>query len=79
MGHVQPPRNDINNFFDFLWRLAITTIEAQQSTHLHSDDWHRTIYIDSLVVKTTDFNLTDLTKKKLLEPGRNVVKHYFDN
>ena len=40
-------------------RLIDTILNAQQNTHLHSDDWARTVYIDTLGVNTTDFNLKD--------------------
>jgi len=49
-----------------------TILDGQQNRHLHSDDWQRTIYIDSLGVGTTDFDLDDQTKEKLEASG---VKH----
>ena len=47
-------------------------------THLHSDDWQRTIYIDTLGVGTTDFDLPDDKKKELEDSGRKGALDYFD-
>jgi hypothetical protein len=33
-------------------------LQGQENQHLHSDDWQRTVYIDSLNVKTTDFHIS---------------------
>jgi NTE family protein len=52
--------------------------EAQQSMHLHSDDWQRTIYIDTLGVGTTQFDISDDLKKKLVQSGSDGVIAYFD-
>ncbi|RZB33707.1 MAG: hypothetical protein SRB2_03818 [Desulfobacteraceae bacterium Eth-SRB2] len=54
-----------------------TIIESQGNTHMHSDDWHRTIYIDTLGVGTTDFDLSDAMKKKLENSGKKGAKAYF--
>jgi NTE family protein len=53
-------------------------MESQGNMHLHSDDWQRTIYIDTLGVGTTDFDLTDAMKTKLEESGRQGALAYFD-
>lgn len=75
---AEPPREDINDFFDYVWALLRTVNNAQEDRHLHSDDWHRTIYIDTLGVKTTDFDLSDDKKQALFESGRSGTKQYFD-
>ncbi len=76
--HAEPPRHRINDFFDYTWALIETVIDAQQSRHLHSDDWMRTVYIDTLGVSTTDFGLSDEKKKALVASGRAGAEHYFD-
>ncbi len=53
-------------------------MESQQSIHLHGDDWARTVYIDTLGVNTTDFDLSDKTKKALVDSGRTNASRYFD-
>ena len=45
---------------------------------MHSDDWQRTIYIDTLGVGTTDFDLKDSQKKALVESGKTNTKKYFE-
>ncbi len=61
--HAEPPHKKIDDFFDYTWALIHTGLEAQQNAHLHSDDWSRTVYIDTLGVSTTDFDLPDAKKK----------------
>ncbi|SER45884.1 NTE family protein [Azotobacter beijerinckii] len=75
--HAEHRRNSIESLFDFTRALINTLLEAQQSHHLHSDDWARTIYIDTLGVQTTDFNLSDETKKKLIKSGKEGALNYF--
>lgn len=72
----EPQHNRINDFFDYVKALVTTLIESQASTHLHSDDWQRTIYIDTLGVGTTDFDLSDAMKKKLEDSGRTGAEDY---
>ncbi len=73
----EPVHRDIDGFFDFTGALINTVIEAQQNSHLHSDDWARTIYIDTLGVKTTDFGISGSKKEALVESGRLGAESYF--
>ncbi len=75
--HAEPPHHKIDNLFDYAWALVSTVMESQQSTHLHSDDWQRTVYIDTLGVATTDFDLPDEKKHMLISSGRTGVREYF--
>ena len=75
--HAEPTRRTINNFFDYVRAFAYTILEAQQSMHLHSDDWNRTIYIDTLGVNTTDFDLSDANKRALIKSGKTGTAEYF--
>ena len=75
---AEPEHQRVDDFFSYAWALVETIMEFQQSIHLHSDDWQRTIYIDTLGVKTTDFDLSDEIKNNLVESGRSGVKAYFD-
>jgi NTE family protein len=74
---AEPPREKIDDFFSYGWALVHTILENQQNTHLHDDDWQRTIYIDSLGVKTTEFDLSDDRKNRLVVSGRKGVEEYF--
>lgn len=72
----EPQHHNIENFLDYSMQLVETILDAQLNTHLHSDDWHRTIYIDTLGVKTTEFDLSDERKQALMESGRNATIQY---
>ncbi|GAD04407.1 hypothetical protein PORCRE_91 [Porphyromonas crevioricanis JCM 15906] len=74
----EAPIRRIENFWDYTFSLIKTLISVQDNTHLHSDDWQRTIYIDTLGVKSTDFHIGDDIKRALLESGRNHTKQYFE-
>jgi len=68
--------NKIDHLFDYLKALVGTIMESQGNTHLHSDDWQRTIYIDTLGVGTTDFDLSDARKKQLENSGGKGASEY---
>ena len=74
---AEPAHDEIDDFFDYVKSLVTTIIESQGNTHLHGDDWQRTIYIDTLGVGTTDFDLSDTMKKKLEDSGVKGAKAYF--
>jgi len=74
----EPVAHEVSNLFNFIKNIAFTYLDAQDNKHLHSDDWQRTIYIDTLGVRTTDFALTDAVKDKLVESGLTWTKKYFD-
>lgn len=74
---AEPPHRKIGDFFDYAAALVDTVLGAQQNTHLHSDDWQRTIYIDTLGVGTTDFSLSDQKKLALVVSGQAGVDKYF--
>ncbi|MFQ5949905.1 MAG: patatin-like phospholipase family protein, partial [Nitrospiria bacterium] len=74
---AEPKHHDIDDLFDYIKALMTTILESQGNTHLHGDDWHRTIYIDTLGVGTTDFDLSDVKKKKLRESGKKCAETYF--
>lgn len=73
-----PVGKHIDDFFDYAKALVTTVLEAQGNQHLHSDDWQRTVYIDSLGVGTTDFDIDDDTKAALIESGRDGAEIYLD-
>ncbi len=52
-------------------------MNAQENTHLHGDDWARTVYINTLDVSTTDFDLGESTKQALIEEGIRGTEAYF--
>ena len=74
---AEAQHHSIEDLFDYIKALMTTILESQGNSHLHSDDWHRTIYIDTLGVATTDFDLTDPMKKKLEASGSKGADEYF--
>ncbi|NPA24868.1 MAG: patatin-like phospholipase family protein [Deltaproteobacteria bacterium] len=74
---AEPAHRKIDDFFSYTWALIHTVMEAQQSSHLHNDDWARTIYIDTLGISTTDFDLDDDRKRELINSGRQGAESYF--
>jgi len=74
----QPAHREIDHLFEYSWALIKTLLNAQNNQHLHSDDWHRTVYINTLDIKTTDFGIKRSEKRKLIAQGRLGTEVYFD-
>ena len=74
---AQPKAREIKTLFSYTKILVTTLIDFQNNVHLHTDDWQRTIYVDSLGVSSTDFDIPDSTKKDLVEAGRTFTEAYF--
>ncbi len=51
--------------------------ELANKRHLHKDDWNRTVFIDTLGVKATDFGLPAETIEALMESGKRGVRQHF--
>jgi len=75
---AEPQHRTIDDLFDYAWALIQTIMNAQNDRHLKSQDWHRTVYIDTLDVGTTDFDLPEKKKHALVEQGRIGTRTYFD-
>ena len=67
----------IKNFTHYAKALISTIMQVQDNKHLHGDDWQRTLYINSLDVKTTDFDLSDEKKAALIQEGITGAENYF--
>lgn len=67
----------ITKFTDYARALVKALMNTQEHVHLHSDDWQRTVYIDTLDVGATDFNLSEETKAALLQQGVAGAENYF--
>lgn len=68
----------IKGFTEYAKALLAAVMQVQEHQHLHSDDWQRTVYINTLDVKATEFNLTDDKKKALVNQGINGAEDYFN-
>ncbi|MDD5095522.1 MAG: patatin-like phospholipase family protein [Dehalococcoidia bacterium] len=74
----EPPKDKpIQGFRDYAAALIGTLMRVQENQHLHSDDWQRTLYIDTLDVGTTDFGLTEERKAALIQSGSDCAEKYF--
>ena len=73
----KPKPKKISNFFQYTSALVGSVLNVQVNQHLHSDDWQRTVYIDTLDVKTKDFNLNDKKKRDLVASGLKGADIYF--
>lgn len=56
---AEPPHHEVNDFFDYAKALIHAILNVQENQHLHGDDWHRTVYIDTMGISTTDFDIPD--------------------
>ncbi len=68
---------EIKTFPTYARSLISALMQVQENKHLHSDDWQRTLYINTLDVKTTDFDLSDKKKMDLIDQGINGAENYF--
>jgi NTE family protein len=67
----------INRFPEYAKALIGALMQVQENIHLKSDDWQRTLYINTLDVGTTDFDITDEKKKELVNEGIKGAEKYF--
>lgn len=68
---------EIKRFPEYARALISALMQVQENIHLHSDDWQRTLYINTLDVKTTDFELSSEKKQDLVEQGIVGAETYF--
>ena len=69
---------EIKGFFDYTKALVTTLIDFQTNVHLHSDDWQRTVYIDTLGVRAIDFDIPQEKKDALVESGKLYTEAYLE-
>ena len=77
-AYAEAKREKIENFFVYGLTLIQTLMRSQENRHLESGDWHRTVYINTLGVDTTEFDLDHETKRDLEASGRAGTEQYFD-
>lgn len=76
--HEKPKPKKIENLFDYTKCLVSAVFNIQSSMHLHSDDWKRSIYIDTKGISTFDFDISKENKLKLIESGKKCTEDYFE-
>lgn len=74
--HEQLESKKIKNILQYILRLFSTIYNIQSSIHLHSDDWHRTVYIDTLDVGTLSFMIKKPKKEELIDSGKKCTEEY---
>ena len=77
-AYAEAKREKIENFFVYGWKLIQTLMRSQDNRHLESGDWHRAVYINTLGVGTTEFDLDHETKRDLEASGRAGTEQYFE-
>ena len=76
--NAQPKAKKIDDIISYTTALVTTLIDFQNNVHLHSDDWQRTVYIDSLGISSIDFEISDSKKQKLVESGISHTEAYLE-
>lgn len=74
---LQLPRAKVGNLVDYLKALVGFAIDMANHAHLNEADWHRTVFIDSLGVSTTDFGIDQKQQLALIDSGNQCTKDYF--
>ena len=74
----QPPAKEIKTLFSYTKALVTTLLDAQDSVHLHSDDWQRTVFIDTFDVGPIDFDISDTNKQRLVDSGTVCTEAYLE-
>lgn len=67
----------IDTFTQYARSLLAAILQVQENQHLHGDDWQRTLYINTLDVRTTDFDISNEKKAALIEQGIRGAETYF--
>ena len=75
-SHFSLPRADVDNLIDYLKALVGFAIDMANHAHLKDADWHRTVFIDSQGVSTTDFGIDEKKQQALIESGRRGTEDY---
>ena len=78
LGKGSTEVKEIKNFLGYTKALVTTLIDFQNNVHLHSDDWQRTIYIDTIGVGSVDFDISDEKKTDLLNSGKQYTESYLE-
>ena len=71
------PRAKVNNLVDYIKALVGFAIDMANHAHLNEADWHRTVFIDSLGISTTDFGIGEKEELALVDSGGKCTENYF--
>jgi NTE family protein len=76
-GLATRPPTEIDDFIGYLKGVVEFMLEVLNRSHLHENDWHRTVFLDTLGVRSTQFDLADDTVTKLVASGQEGANAYF--
>lgn len=76
-GWRVPPK-EVEDIVDYIKALLGFMMDMANKSHLHQNDWHRTVFIDSMGVRTTDFDLSQEKIDGLLKSGEKGMRAYLD-
>lgn len=75
-----PPVYAIKNLFHFVGDVYEAIINIQRDLLMSNpDDVKRSVFIDNLGIKTTDFKLTDAQKLALIKSGKDATEKYLSS
>jgi NTE family protein len=66
----------VNNFFDMVVSIIGHISDVANKKHLNSNDWNRTVCIDTVGIKATQFKLNDSDYEKLISAGYQGMVNY---
>lgn len=72
-----PYYQKITNIVGFIENLIGALLNVQDNYYRSTDDWRRTIFVDTLGIGTTDFDITLKQKKALFKSGYDGAKVFF--
>lgn len=70
------PPADVSNFEGYIKALLGFMLDMANKSHLHPNDWHRTVFIDAAGVSATDFGLGRALVSKLIANGVQGTENY---
>lgn len=76
------PPDPVDNVADYIKALVGFMLDTANKTHLHDDDWHRTVFIDAAGISATDFGLSQAEIKTLIAnevQGTTAYLKWFSN
>ena len=68
----------IDGFKSYAGEILGLLMEAANRRHIHGNDWERTVFIDTLDVGTTQFDISQERIDALMEEGRKGVRKHFE-
>ncbi len=77
-GNKEIREHKITNILNFTSSIIETMLEAQDDIHIREMDFLRTVKIDTLDIKTTDFNVSSKKIMDLYNSGESCAKEFLE-